>query len=159
LSAYTGFGLAAALAGHFASEEISPKLVSILSGGGTLLVGVSLFLRRKNTTCAKESCAAKPMMPGGLFLMGYAMALSPCGPLTAILLAAAATQNAITGASLGLAFGLGAILAPALVFGIGVSYASQQLREMLGESRRYAELASASLLSASGLFNLLRWRF
>lgn len=160
LSAYTGFGLAAGLAGHLAGNAIDPKAVGLVLGFGTLLVGLGLLLRRRDraqSPCATGKKAVAQALPGGLFLLGFAMALSPCAPLTAILLAAAATGSPEGGAWLGMAFGLGTLLVPSLVYGAGFSYLAQQLRDRLGRAKGYAELASAFLFMASGLFNLIRW--
>lgn len=156
LSAYTGFGLAVGLAGGLASEAVSPKAISILAGLGTLLVGAALIPRPGKMTCKSGCEDVHSLLPGGLFLMGYSMALAPCGPLTAVLLAAAATGSATNGALLGLAFGVGAVAVPSLVLGIGVSYVTDRLREKLGQARKYAEWATACLLMANGLFTLIR---
>lgn len=160
LSAYTGFGLAAGIAGHVAGHAADPKAVGLVLGFGALSTGLGLLLHRQRkgrSACLAGTNAIGQTLPGGLFLLGFAMALSPCAPLTAVLLAAAASGSPQGGAGLGLAFGFGALLVPSLVYGAGFSYAAQQLRDRLGRAKRYAELASALLFIATGLFNLIRW--
>lgn len=82
--------------------------------------------------------------------MGVGMALNPCAPLGKVMLAASATTSAVAGISLGLGFGLGAILVPALVFGIGMAYVGARLREQLSQWRTALERTSAILLILMG---------
>jgi thiol:disulfide interchange protein DsbD len=96
-------------------------------------------------------------LPGGLFLMGVGMALSPCAPLGIVLFSAAMSGNALGGLLLGLSFGLGAIVIPALFYGIGLAYMGTQLREQLRDWRPKMERISAVLLIAVGVSNLARW--
>jgi thiol:disulfide interchange protein DsbD len=160
LSAYTGFGLASGLAGHLAGNAISPNRIGLLLGTGTLLIAVGLLLRSagsRRLACTHHVDKAEPALPGGLFLLGFSMALSPCTPLSAILLAAAASQSPLSGACLGFAFGIGALLVPSLIYGAGFSFFASQLREKLGQGRKYVEVAAIVLLTASGLYNIFRW--
>jgi sulfite exporter TauE/SafE len=95
-------------------------------------------------------------MPLGLYLMGIGMALNPCAPMGVVLFSAAATSSAFYGACLGFCFGLGAITAPALAYGLGVAYFGQQLRGQLGHWLPRFELASAGLLILVGVNQLAR---
>jgi len=99
----------------------------------------------------------RTLMPGGLFLMGIGMALSPCAPLGLVLFSASMTGSAAGGLLLGLSFGLGAIVIPAIAYGIGMAYLGTQLREQLQNWRPKIERISAFLLVAVGISNLARW--
>ena len=98
-----------------------------------------------------------PLLPGALFVMGLGMALNPCGPLTTVIVAAAHTQSAISGLLLGLTFGVGAVLIPALVFAIGVAHFATQVRVHLGPWRAGLEGASIGLLLVMGTGTALGW--
>lgn len=97
------------------------------------------------------------LLPGGLFLMGIGMTLSPCAPLGVVLFSASMSGSAGGGLLLGLSFGLGAIVIPALFFGIGMAYLGTQLRAQLQSWRPKIERLSALLLIVVGISNLARW--
>jgi thiol:disulfide interchange protein DsbD len=95
------------------------------------------------------------LLTSGLYLLGVGMALTPCAPLSAILLGAAASASPLGGALLGLAFGLGACLAPGLVYGLGVAYFGQELRLRLGRLLPRFEKLAALMFIGLGLRQLL----
>jgi|GEM_PF-444458 len=178
LTGYVGFGLAGGLLGQVVSESIDSSQIKRVLGAAALMVGLALLGRvgggRKACGGENSSCASsvkpavmplrrldKPappatLMPGGLYLMGLSMALTPCAPLGVVLVAATALASAGGGALLGLSFGLGAVLVPSLVYGLGVAYFGQRLREQLGPWRNRIQVLSAALLILTGAIHLLR---
>lgn len=155
LGVYAGFGCAAGLLGGVAENAAGAPAVRAVVGLAGVLVGVSLLLSgwRHHRACAIGQRGARPV---GLFLMGVGMALTPCAPLGAVLVSAAAASSAAWGTALGLAFGLGAITMPALVYGIGMAHVGSGVRQRLGDWRRPLERLSAGLLIASGVVTLVR---
>ncbi len=105
----------------------------------------------------RKASAPATLLPGGLFLMGIAMALSPCAPLSLVLFSAGMSGSALNGMWLGLSFGLGAIVVPSIVYGVGMAYMGARLREQLQEWRPAIERISALMLVAVGISNLARW--
>ncbi|MCK9387874.1 MAG: sulfite exporter TauE/SafE family protein [Sulfuritalea sp.] len=171
LTGYSLFGAAAGWAGHYVKDgaAASPAL-SLVVGGASLMMGLALFWQRR-PACAVASAPTggsrplrrfdigaepRPLLPGGLFLMGVGMALTPCAPLGVVLFSAAASGHALAGLLLGAGFGLGAIVVPALVFGLGVAYFGGRLREQLGPWRLCIERLSAGLLILVGMSQLVR---
>ena len=67
----------------------------------------------------------------------------------------AASASALTGFSLGFSFGIGAVMVPALIFGLGMAYFGQRIREILAKSRKTLELASGCILIVMGLGTIL----
>lgn len=162
LTGYTLLGLAAGGTGRALVERLEASPVHALLGAATALVGLALLWRR---TPGRAACAPRPnesgrrgapAYRGGLFLMGAGMALNPCLPLATLLLAAAATGSPWTGAALGSAFGGGAVVVPALVFGLGVAHLGAQVRAHLGLPRRL-ERVSALLLIGLGTLTAMGW--
>lgn len=170
LTVYSGFG---AISGWWGSRFVAGVegwVVHLAIGLAMLLVGISLLSRRcRGSSCKAGSAgeavvawssrkppAAAQMMPFGLYLMGVGMALTPCAPLSAVLISSAATGSSGLGALLGLCFGLGAITAPSLVYGVVVAYFGEQLRARLGTWLPRLEGLSAGLLLAVGITQLLR---
>jgi len=167
LSGYTLLGLFAGLTGQIIDKRLDSPWVPMILGGATVLVGLSLLFSSKPMTGCSSTPATnrwfgkrhfglniKRFLPDGLFFMGFGMALNPCAPLGKVMLAASATTSAVAGFSLGLGFGLGAILVPAIVFGIGMAYVGGQLRAQMAEWRTTLERTSAVLLifMGSGVF-------
>ncbi len=156
LSGYTLLGLIAGLTGQIVDEQLDSPWVPMILGGATIVVGLSLLLSNKKVVngCSSASASGnssrkfhiKKLLPNGLFFMGVGMALNPCAPLGKVMLAASATTSAVIGSSLGLGFGLGAILVPAIVFGVGMAYIGGQLREQLAQWQKVIEKTSAILL-------------
>lgn len=169
LTSYAIMAAAAGMAGHYLGKAgDAGDEVRWLLGAAAILVGLALLLRRRRgASCAatspKESvieqggdaAPQKLLMPGGLFLMGAGMALSPCAPLGTVLFSAAATGSAWHGLALGLGFGLGAIAIPSLVYGVGVAYLGSRLRQRLQQWQPRIETLSALLLILVGGRNLL----
>lgn len=164
LAGYGSIGLAAGFAGHALKDGAAAPALHLLVGGAALMVGLALLWRRPACAAAGGSAvplrrlnpAPRSLLPGGLFLMGFSMAMAPCAPLGVVLFSAAATATPGAGLLLGLAFGLGAIVVPSLVYGLGAAYLSTRLREQLGNWRKPIELLSAGLLLATGAGHLIR---
>ncbi len=169
LAAYSSLGAVAGAFGYYVKGVAVTPALHLLIGSAVLMMGVALLLRKPATACAAaapsnsaplrrmEVPARRTLLPGGLFLMGVAMALSPCAPLGLVLFSAAMSGGIRAGGMLGLSFGLGAIVIPALVYGTVVAYMSSRLRERLQEWRPRIEHLSAVLLVVVGIGNLARW--
>jgi thiol:disulfide interchange protein DsbD len=165
LAGYAGFGLLAALAGQVATSASVAPVLRVLIGAAALMVGTALLLRQPACSVSSgepqpvrfsRSATSRPLLPGGLFLMGLSMAMTPCAPLGVVLFSAATSASAAHGAGLGLCFGLGAIVVPAAVYGLGAAYLGTRLREQLGAWRPRIEKLSAGLLILTGLSHLLK---
>lgn len=168
LSSYAGLGLLAGFAGQYLGDDVGAGSLRWVLGCAAIMVGLALLVRRApRMSCAAATATEHPLqqmphktmpntlMPGGLFLMGASMALTPCAPLGTVLFSAAVTASAGHGLALGLSFGLGAIALPALIFGIGVAYLGSRLREQLRHWRHPVQRLSAVLLIIVGSMNLL----
>lgn len=167
LSSYATMAAAAGMAGHYLGKAGGAgDEVRWLLGAAAILVGLALLLRRKKgASCGTQTGESvirhnaqpvrqKVLMPGGLFLMGAGMALSPCAPLSTVLFSAAVTGSAWHGMALGLGFGFGAIAIPSLFYGIGIAYLGSRLREGLQQWQPRIERLSALLLILVGSRNL-----
>lgn len=175
LAGYGALGGVAGLLGHTLQAWLQSPAVHWLLGAATILVGFALLLRRKKPKgCAPHPAAhntrplrqrpcgltAQPagvMLPGGLFLMGAGMALNPCAPLGAVLLAASATGSAAGGLLLGASFGIGAVLVPAVVFGLLVAHLGDQVRGHLVQWQGALERVAAALIIALGAATAGGW--
>lgn len=174
LAGYSLFGLLAGWAGHYVKDgSAASPVLHVLIGSASLMVGIALFWQRRpacTVVAPPAGCVTgviplrrvdfgtepRPLLPGGLFLMGFGMALTPCGPLGIVLFSAAASGHAASGLLLGAGFGIGAIIVPSLVYGLGVAYFGSRLREQLGSWRPRIEVLSAGLLIMVGLSQIYR---
>jgi len=170
LAGYTSLGAVAGYAGFTATNWFKEGPAGILLGVATVVLGI-LLLRRagrgKRCDAAKppqEQTVAMPgtqaprrMMPFTLFGLGMGMALNPCVPLGTVLTVSAATADPLLGAKLGLAFGLGAVVIPALVFGVVVAHFGLQVRQGLAKWQGKLEAGAGTLLIVLGSVTALGW--
>ena len=167
LCGYALLGGAAGWAGVLVQDWVQSPWVRWLLGGATILVALSILFRKNRHACSPkkprqqqvrfEPTPGKPLLPGGLFLMGTGMALNPCAPLTTVILAAATTASSLAGLSLGICFGLGAVLVPTLIFTFGIAHFSKQLQLHLGRWRGALETSSVGLLILMGIGTASGW--
>ncbi len=171
LGGYALIGLAAGLGGHLAGGWLEGPAVRWLLGGATVLAALGLWqrLRQRGGTCANKTPGEvrvtltdknntnRALLPGGLFLMGAGMALNPCAPLGTVTLAAAATASVAGGLSLGLAFGLGAVVIPALVFGLGIAHLGAEIKSQLARWRGAVEGTGVLMLALMGVTTAMGW--
>ncbi len=171
LSGYAMIGLGAGALGLLIEDALTEGWVRWVMGIATVLVALSMWfnLRRKSSSCGKAGgnsagsvevagiAPARTPLPGALFLMGAGMALNPCAPLSTVILASATTASALAGLSLGLGFGLGAVVIPSLVFAFGVAHFGDQVREHLGRWRGAVEKSCIGLLLFMGFATTQGW--
>lgn len=171
LCGYGTIGLAAGMGGQLAADALGGSPAHWLLGGATLIAAVGLWvrLRRRTVACAvtrpetayvsgpESAHGSRSLLPGGLFLMGAAMALNPCAPLGAVALAAAAGGSAAGGLSLGLSFGIGAAAVPALILGLGVAHLGGEIKAQLMRWRGAVEGISVAMLILVGVTTALGW--
>jgi len=171
LSGYSLFGALAGWAGDYINDStVASPVLHLVIGAATLMVGLALLWQRQSACAGAAKPNAdgvpmrrfdvrtepRPLLPGGLFLMGVGMALTPCGPLGIVLFSAAASGHALSGWLLGCGFGLGAIVVPSVVYGLGIAYFGARLREQLGPWRARIETLSAGLLILVGVSQISR---
>jgi uncharacterized protein len=165
LASYAGLAALAGFSGQILGSGVAGQELRWLLGLAAVLLGIALLLRRPTgSACAHKGGvrvgdirdeSAQALMPGGLFLLGAGMALSPCAPLGSVIFSAATGASAWHGLWLGLGFGLGAIVIPTIFYGIGFAWFGSRLREQLHNSHKYIVRLSAALLIFSGVGNLL----
>lgn len=168
----TGYALLGAIAGLFGQSLetfLDASWGAWLLGLATALMGVALWRKGGAPYCKSSALHTTQRVEfidppttratgyGGLFFMGLGLALNPCTPLSALLLAAAASQSVVLGSGLGLAFGLGAVLVPALLFGLLVAHFGNEVRAHLGRCQPRVTRAAAVMLIMLGVATLMGW--
>ncbi len=170
LSGYAALGAVAGVLGEVVTRHLESGPVGLLLGGASIFLGVMLWRRAGRGSCSVGSETAvaeveiRPLgqrtgkqRAGGLFAMGAGMALNPCAPLGTVLLAAAFTGNLWDGLRLGLAFGLGAVLLPTLIFALLVAHFAAQVRAHLLKWQARLERGAGLLLITLGLLTAAGW--
>jgi cytochrome c biogenesis protein CcdA len=172
LSGYSLLGLVAGYAGLGATQWLEQGPAAWLLGGAALLLGGNMIRRAgKAGACTvaatgdgeqplRFAARARPprrVMPLGLYGLGLGMAFNPCVPLGSVLAVAAATADPLHGLQLGLAFGLGAVAVPALLFSVVVAHFGAQVRLHLQRWRQTLERGAGGLLVLLGLLTVLGW--
>lgn len=169
LAGYCALGIVAGYAGYAATNWFEEGPAGIMLGIATVVLGL-LLLRRagKGSACAVKTRAEQTVplpgertsgkvMPLSLFGLGMGMALNPCVPLGTVLTVAAAGADPLLGGELGLAFGLGAVVVPAIVFGAVVAHFGVQVRLALAQWRGRLEAGAGGLLIVLGSVTALGW--
>ncbi len=170
LTSYALLATAAGFTGQILGNSAASHELRWLLGMAAVILGVAMLLRRPGqdqNLCPKKqnnevplrrdlrSESSQALMPGGLFLLGAGMALSPCAPLGSVIFSAAVGASAWHGLWLGLSFGLGAIVIPTIFYGIGFAWFGNRLREQLHNSHKHIVRLSAALLILTGTGNIL----
>lgn len=144
-----GMGLANALGGIWGSLAI---------GGASILAGLWLLAGRRPAGCAKRAAPVEQVIRWGRprdatppFLMGSALALTPCTPLASLLAVAAESGAPLRGAGFGLVFGLGATLTPMLLLVPLAGRMGQALRQERDWLAPWLPRAAALVLIVLGL--------
>jgi sulfite exporter TauE/SafE len=156
MSSYSALGAISGYVGASVEKMLYTPVVGWILGGATVAIGLLIFWRsfRPGSACAghgSHNLRNNPLLPSGLFMMGMGMAATPCTPLATVMLTSAATANALSGLLLGISFGVGAVLVPAIVFGFGMAYFGQRIRQIIQSWRTLLERASACLLVILGI--------
>ena len=167
LGRLTSYAVAAALAGGFGSSLthwLKGEVVAVALGSATIGVGVLLWRRTGKATCSATAHEqsiqfhkGRRRFTLGLFGLGAALALNPCIPLGSVLVAAAASASAVDGLWLGLGFGAGAVLIPALLFGVVITHLGREVQRHLHQWSRALQRSAASLLIILGTITALGW--
>ena len=121
LFAYVALGAIAGISGYylrrFAATDITPYF-NLASGAISLILGVSVLVRKNTPECARKRSHNKIYDFGSILALGFLIGVSPCGPLTALLFEIALiSKNAFDGAMYALSFALGTFIAGLLVVG------------------------------------------
>lgn len=152
LAGAIGVGLAKALGGAWGNAVI---------GGASILAGLWL-VARPTRSCGGGSSSAAPVrfhkarrdsLPP--LLLGAALSLTPCTPLASLLALAANAGGPLSGASYGLAFGLGAAVTPILVLAPLADRLGRELRSGRGWLGRWITWGAALVLIVLGMRRLL----
>ncbi len=172
LSSYSMLGAVAGSFGYAATAWLEEGHAGFFLGIATIVIGLLMILGsiKGKLACSPGSRAGeqqkeKPVsfqkrqsfFSLGLFAMGAGMALNPCIPLATVLTVAAAMANPYDGLMLGLAFGVGAVVIPTLIFGFAVAHFGAQIRQHLANWRGRIEQMAGSLLVLLGGMTLMGW--
>lgn len=176
LGRLTSYSLLGAIAGSFgyaATVWIEEGPAAQILGVATIIIGVMMMRRAGGTRkCSSDhgnhlvrgksevviqvdqlqQQKQHPLFSFSLFGMGAGMALNPCVPLATVLTVSAAMATPTDGLLLGLAFGLGAVAIPTLLFGIAVAHFGAQIRVHLTHwSGRLERVAGGLLVLLGGV--------
>lgn len=166
--AYAVLGFVAGLSASFLGRFTDPGMhiyFKLLAGIISILLGVLVFASRKASF--GQSCAQKKHKPydlAGLLLLGFAIGMTPCVPLTVLLLEIVLiSKNAFDGMFYALSFGFGTLVSSFLVIAGAVGLIKWIPAKVLRSKTSFSLLRifCAFLLVAFGLWMILgvsNWR-
>jgi cytochrome c-type biogenesis protein len=132
----------------------------IVLGSFTILMGIFMLYSALNRT--KKACStSNPTLleklsstKAGLFGIGILISINPCSALMSLVAFSANSISFANAASMGISFGIGAVLVPFLFYGF---FLSTLIRGLLIEFKSYAkaiEIAASLLLVTVGIILL-----
>lgn len=149
MAAYTLMAALSGAAGASLEQLFGEEPVNLLMAAAIFLSAWMLW-QDGNKSC-DEKHRFRPSINLGLFGIGFAMGLRPCAPMATVLGAAALTGSFWQGGLLGLAFGLGSVILPQLIFGLGFSLAGSQIRSQMATCAPHLGKAGAVVLMMTGI--------
>ena len=121
LFAYLVLGFAAGLSGLFLKKITNAHIMSYLRpAGGIVIILLGLFIWTARRSDSKICSYIKNKMVdfGNLFILGFAIGISPCAPLLALLFEIGLiSKTALAGAGYALSFGLGTFVSGFFIIG------------------------------------------
>lgn len=158
---YTLLATSAGMAGLHLARTLGGTWGNTLIGGASIGAGLWLIARTRVGGCRPKRPTTQPVRfrrradAAPPFALGATLALTPCTPLASLLALAAQSGSALSGASYGLAFGLGAAMTPILILVPLAGRLGRELRAGRPWLSRWLIWASAAVLILLGLRRLL----
>lgn len=150
VAAYTLLGGVAGAFGGTLDRLLSSGASHLALGTVSVAAGLALVRRGLGpASCATPRSARLPPL-----LLGLTMALTPCAPLASLLGACAVAGSGTGGASLGLAFGLGAAVTPVLLVAPALGAIGRRLVDERAGLGRWLRVGGAAVLVWLGVNRL-----
>jgi len=162
LVAYIFLGALAGISGAALNQAIAPHAAAWLkpvAGSISIGLGITLLAFGRTGTGCRGAMPPLSMASGGIFLAGFTIGASPCGPLAVLLSEIVLISRSVwQGMWYGAMFGLGTFI-PSLMIAAGISGMLHWLPRRYAVSPRFmslARLACALILIVSGGLSLFR---
>lgn len=152
LLGYAILGGIAGAAGEWLADALRGPAGNVAIGASGLLAGWWLAGRPSPAgacSAAKDGGRAPP------FLLGLSLSLTPCAPLSSLLVASALAANPLDGAGYGLVFGIGAGITPLVLVVPLLGTFGRRMRQGKAWLGRWLRLGSGGVLMAIGLRRLI----
>lgn len=152
ISAYILLGAVAAGLSGWIAGAIEGKTGHLVIAAASIGSGLwLLWPARRHAPChaARQGTALPP------FFLGFALSLTPCAPLAALLAACALTGEVLLGASYGAWFGVGAAITPLVLIVPVVGLSGRRLLGAQPQLLRWLRIGAGVALLALGLRRLL----
>jgi cytochrome c biogenesis protein CcdA len=158
ITTYTMMALVASSSAVFIKNIINNPIISqIILGTATIIVSLFILkgaIKGSNSCCTSNS-KQNPKNKIGYFIMGAGISLNPCVPVMTLITASAYTTSSFEAISFGLVFGLGAVVASFLVFGVIFSQMARGIVMEFTKYKKHIEVFASILLFCVGVFTLM----
>jgi len=139
----------------FISDRV---MIDTILGFVTIIVGALII---KGSMEAKKSCCSttshQPANKASYFMMGSMISFNLCMPVISLITASAYASNILSAWGMGLSFGVGAVLASFLLFGVILSMVAKGVVEEFAKYRSKIEISAGAILIVVGILTLLGW--
>jgi cytochrome c biogenesis protein CcdA len=159
LFSYSIIAIIASYSSILIKELISDRVfINMILGFVTILVGVLII---KGSMSEKKSCCStsshQPTNRASYFMMGSMISFNLCMPVLSLITASAYASNIWSAWGMGLSFGIGAVLASFLVFGVILSMIAKEIVVEFSKYRTKIEISAGVILMVVGVATILGW--
>ena len=157
---YSIIAIVASYSAIFIKELINDRmLVNIILGLVTITVGALII---KNSFSPSQSGCCTVAGSGkqeklSYFMMGSMISFNLCMPVISLITASAYATSLWSAWGLGISFGLGAVLASFLLFGVILSIVAKEVVTEFAKYKSKIEISAGGILIIVGIFTLLGW--
>lgn len=159
LFSYSIIAIVASYSAIFIKELIGERMViNALLGTVTILVGVMII--KGSMGIKKSCCTTSPHTNANktsYFLMGSMISFNLCMPVISLITASAYATNIWSAWGMGLSFGVGAVLASFLLFGVILSLVAKGVIEEFAKYKSKIEVSAGAILIVVGVATILGW--
>lgn len=151
---YTFLGGLCGYIGSLICEEINPRLILFITGLILFLIGIIVILSPLRSCIQNGRSISKKISVQNAYLhliiMGIVISLTPCPPLTGILLYSSTTHSVFTGGFIAFMFSIGTSISPLCLFGGAAGWFSQKISLRIPQHRRFMQRISGIILALLG---------
>lgn len=156
---YTSIAIASFFSAVWIKGIINNHVISQTILGSTTIIIASLILYNsfKGTTACCSTTSQKASTKFGYFMLGFGISLNPCIPVMSLISVSINASSLYQSIAFGMVFGIGAVSASFLIFGIILSKMAKGVVEEFARFKNIIEKAAGVMLLGVGIATLNGW--
>ncbi|NOQ32126.1 MAG: hypothetical protein GQ570_13500 [Helicobacteraceae bacterium] len=156
--AYTSIAIASFYSAVWIKSIINNEQISqTLLGTVTIAIGSYIIFKSYRSSSCSSVNTQNSSSVVGYFLIGFAISLNPCVPVMTLVSLSLNATSVFNSATFGLTFGLGAVSASFLIFGVILSKMAKGVAEEFSKYKTVIEKLAGAMLIVVGISTLNGW--